>query len=171
MKRINISLTKKGSIERAIKELEQYKRDLNRKTELFVEELARIGVNIAMMTLATKGSGDSPRGADFAVEINNDGEAVKGMITVSSSSILMWEFGAGIKFNGMTSPNPKADEFGMGPGTYPGQTHVPDPGYWFYYDENGNSHYSVGTEATMPMYSASLEMIDNIYRIAKEVFQ
>ena len=171
MKQINCSLTKKGSLQNAIKQLEAYKNDINRKTERFIEELARIGINVAMMTLATKGRGDSPRDADFAVEIDNDGNAVRGVITVSSSSILFWEFGAGIKFNGTSSPNPKAAEFGMGPGTYPGQTHVPDPGYWFYYDENGDSHYSVGTEATMPMHSASMEIIDNVYKIAREIFR
>jgi len=171
MRKINCSLTKPGSLGRAIEEIKKYRNELDQKTQLFVERLANIGVNIAMMTLATKGKGDSPKGADFAIKIDKNGNVVNGLITVSSESILFWEFGAGYKFNPGGSPNPKADEFGMGPGTYPGQTHVPDPGYWFYYEENGDSHMSYGTQATMPMYVASMEMIDNIYKVAKEVFR
>jgi hypothetical protein len=92
------------------------------------------------------------------------------MLTVSSESILFWEFGSGIRFNSGTK-HPKADEFGMGPGTYPGQTHVPDPGYWYYYPKGSdNAVRSEGTQATMPMYKASMEMISKIHQIAKEVF-
>lgn len=170
MKRINCSISKAGSIKRAIEELENYKKSLSQKTELFVQRLADIGVNVAMMTLAFKGQGDSPRDADFAIKINNEGELVEGIITVSSSSILFWEFGSGIKFNGGEG-HPKAGEFGMGPGTYPGQTHVPDPGYWYYYPDGSDTAVrSYGTEATMPMHSASMEMISQVHQVAREVF-
>lgn len=170
MKRINCSITKPGSLKRAIQELENYKKSLEQKSEMFIQRLADVGINVAMMTLATKGQGDSPRDADFAVKINRNGDLVEGIITVSSSSILFWEFGSGIRFNG-GKEHPQAGTFGMGPGTYPGQTHVPDPGYWYYYPEGSDKAVrSYGTEATMPMHSAMMEMIDQVHQIAKEVF-
>ena len=67
MKKLFISLTTKGSIEKAVKALEEYKKELTNKGELFCRKLAEIGVQAAQMTLATKGSGDSSRSASFDV--------------------------------------------------------------------------------------------------------
>lgn len=178
---ITVTLSKTESIERAIQELEKYRDSIIEKNELFVKRLADIGVNAALMTLATKGQGDAERDAQFSIVFNNGGEVVNGRITISSEPKvdakgrtfyphLAWEFGAGTEFNGSTSPNPKAKEFGLGPGTYPNQTHVPEPGFWYYRDEYGDAVRSYGTQATMPMYTASLEIINNIELIAREVF-
>lgn len=91
---------------------------------------------------------------------------------------LAYEFGAGNAYNGMRVNNPYASEFGMGPGTFPEQTHVPDPGWWTMSDFPGNpsrdpltgaTQYK-GTQATMPMYNAWLEMSKNLAKIAREVF-
>lgn len=167
--RINIGMSHQ-SIQNAIAELKAYKKDLNSKCERFVKELADLGVNAAMTTLAFEGLGDAPRDADFDVKIDNDGRIIACVIRVTGEGILFWEFGAGNEFNGMNSPNPKAGAFGMGPGTYPGQTHVPIPGFWYYRDQSGESVRSYGTQATMPMYKASVEMITQIQQVAKRVF-
>ena len=177
--KLKVSLSSK-SIESAIKELEKYRDDLMRKNELFIKRLADIGVDAALMTLATKGQGDAERDANFDLTFNVEKEVVHGRITISSQPHvnqdgrvfyphLAWEFGAGNYFNTGLS-NPKASEFGMGPGTFPGQTHVPQPGFWYYRDENGDPVRSYGTQATMPMYKASLEIILQIEAIAEEVF-
>lgn len=42
--RINLSLTKKGAVDKAIKQLEDYKTDLLDKTELFVTKLIDKGI-------------------------------------------------------------------------------------------------------------------------------
>lgn len=181
MKRLYISINNSKSIDKVIKELEKYRDSLDDKLNEFIRRLADIGVNAAMMTLATKGQGDAERDADFNVEFDVDGETIKGVVSISSKPRetadgrlfyphLAWEFGAGNRFNGSTSPNPKADKFGMGPGTFPGQTHVPNPGYWYYRDENGEAVRSYGTQAIMPMYTATIEMLERINDIAKEVF-
>ena len=181
MKRLYLSLNRANDIDRIIKELEEYSKKLNDKSEVFIRKLADIGVNAAMMTLATKGQGDAERDADFNVEFEVMGEKINGVISLSSTPKttadgrvfyphLAWEFGAGNRFNGMTSPNPNASKLGMGPGTFPNQTHVPNPGYWYYRDEHGDAVRSYGTQATMPMYTATLEIISRIQEIAKEVF-
>jgi hypothetical protein len=84
------------------------------------------------------------------------------------NTLLAIEFGAGIHYN--KDPNPKASELGFGVGTFPGQIHAFDEG-WFYWDEDSQSwKYTHGVKATMPMYNASIEIIKNIKKIAKEVF-
>ena len=180
MKRIFVSLTTEGSIEKAIKALEEYKKQLINKEELFCKRLADIGVNAATHTLAFAGQGDSDRSASFDVSFEVDGDRVDGVLTVTSTPTvtkdgrvfyphLAWEFGAGNYFNGM-SPSADAQKVGMGPGTFPNQTHVPEPGFWYYRDKYGDAVRSYGTQATMPMHTAVVEMIKSIEAIAKEVF-
>ena len=171
----------KSSIDNLISQLQDYAITLDSRCEMFVKRLADIGVNAAMMTLASKGIGDAERSASFDITYTANGKRVKAVLSVTSEPNvtedgrifyphLAWEFGAGNYYNGDTSPNPKAVDFGMGVGTFPEQTHVPNPGWWYYTDENGDSTRSYGTQATMPMYNASLEMISKIESIAKEVF-
>lgn len=181
MKRLYVSLTNKGSIAKAIKELERYKEGITSKEELFCRKLLDIGVNAAMLTLAFKGQGDSDRSASFNVSFTAEGETVNGILTITSTPKktadgrlyyphLGWEFGAGNYFNGMTSPSPDAGKLGMGPGTFPNQTHVPNPGFWYYTDSSGDSVRSYGTQAIMPMHTAVVEMIESIETVAKEVY-
>lgn len=167
--RLNVTLSER-SINAAINQLRSYQKSLDAKCEMFVRRLADIGITEAMRVLAFDGVGDAPRGADFAVYVTNEGKATRAMMVVSGEGILFWEFGAGIEYNNGAA-HPKAGALGMGVGTYPGQTHVPDPGYWYYTDETGQSVRSVGTQATMPMYRASVEMFTKIYAIAREVFK
>lgn len=180
-KRLFVSLTKDGSIDNIIKELNNYKKELVDREKLFCERLADIGVNAAMLTLAFKGHGDSSREASFNVSFTVDGEMVNGVLSVTSTPNitkdgrvfyphLAWEFGAGNYFNGMTSPSPDAKKLGMGPGTFPEQRHVPDPGYWYYRDRYGDAVRSYGTQASMPMHAAVVEMLKNIETVAREVY-
>lgn len=176
-----LKLNTPGDIDRIIKYLENYRQSIIGKNEEFICRLADIGVNAAMMTLATKGQGDAERDADFNIEFEVEGEKVNGIISISSEPKetddgrvfyphLAWEFGAGNRFNGSTSPNPKASELGMGPGTFPEQKHIPNPGFWYYKDDNGDAVRSYGTQAIMPMYTASIEILERINEIAREVF-
>ena len=180
--KLTINLSKKGSLQAAIDELEAYRKKLVDREQVFCQRLADIGVNAAMMTLAFKGQGDSDRNASFDINFEVDGQTVYCRLSVTSTPTysadgrvyyphLGWEFGTGNYFNaGMKSPNPEAGKAGLGPGTFPEQTHVPDPGWWYYRDENGEAVRSYGTQATMPMYTAVVEIIQSIETIAKEVY-
>lgn len=166
------------SIEQAIKELEKYRDSLQYKCDIFIRRLAEIGVEAAQQRLAT-GQGDSSRDARFSMVFNTSEGLVEGRIIITSTPHvdkdgrvfyphLAWEFGAGIHFNNGNA-NPHAHELGMGVGTFPGQRYALND-YWWYRDDAGNLHFSQGTQATMPMYNASKEIILQIEAIAREVF-
>lgn len=178
MKIISINLSKQSTIEQAIKELEAYRDSLINKNAMFVRRLQEIGVNAAEMALA-KGQGDSDKDVRFSVVMNTAEGEVEGQIIITSTPKvdkdgrvfyphLAWEFGAGIYYNN-GNPNPKAREYGMGVGSFPGQTHALND-YWWYRDKDGQLRFSQGTEAAMPMYKASVEIISQIEQIAREVF-
>ena len=178
MKIISINLSKQSTIEQAIKELEAYRDSLIDKNAMFVRRLQEIGVNAAEMALA-KGQGDSDKDVRFSVVMNTAEGEVEGQIIITSTPKvdkdgrvfyphLAWEFGAGIYYNNGNA-NPKAKEFGMGVGTFPDQKYALYD-QWWYKDENDILHLSKGTEAAMPMYKASVEIISQIEQIAREVF-
>lgn len=80
------------------------------------------------------------------------------------SPLLLAEFGSG------WAAKNKWNIDGVGQGTMPEQTHAFDTKGWFWYDENGDKIHSYGEEPTYPMYSATIGMVIEIQRIAKEVF-
>ena len=152
--------------------LKKYRDGLEAKKIKFIEELAKIGINVAYFSIAN-GIGDTPKDATFGIRFESTGEPTIGFVTAKSESnpenLLFWEFGAGNYHN--SKENPKAADFGMGVGTYPGQTHVPDPGFWWYKKEGDKkAHYSVGTKAAMPMFNASVVMAKKVEEVAREVF-
>ena len=153
--------------------LKKYRDGLEVKKVEFVRKLADVGIRMADFSLRI-GAGDTPKDITFAFHFDSTGEPTIGFLRGVSENpehLLFWEFGAGNKYNGMTSPNPKASDLGMGIGTYPGQTHVPDPGFWWYKKEGDKkAHYSVGTKAAMPMFNASVEMAEKVEEVAREVF-
>lgn len=169
MKRINVSLTKDGSIQRAIKELEAYKQSLRSKSDIFVEKLALLGVPVIDERIA-QAAGDSDKSHYTHIKIRSFGDYSEAVLEVQGKDILFLEFGAGIHYNTAagTSPHPKGAEFGYTIGSYGLGQGAKD--YWFYTADTGESIMSHGTQATMPMYSAEMEIIDKIHKIAKEVF-
>lgn len=154
------------SINNAIKRLEEYKEEFAYKNELFVQRLANIGLTVARAKVVSV-KGDANTNVLFEVKLDSFGSFKQARIKMSGEDVLFIEFGAGIHYN--PTDHPLANEFGYGVGTYPGQTHAYDD-YWFYVDEDGVKHMSQGTEAAMPMYEATLEIIKQIRTIAKEVF-
>jgi len=175
---LTYTISNQKSIEDAIKYFEDYRDKLIDRSGLFVRRLQEIGVTAAKARLAT-GQGDSDKNAQFYVTFNTSEGIAEGKITITSTPKtddkgrtfyphLAWEFGAGIYFNNGNA-NPKAKEFGMGVGTFPEQKNAYRD-YWWYKDDSGNLHLSQGTQATMPMYNASIEIIKSIEQIASEVF-
>lgn len=172
-KTITISLSQ-SSIQNAIKELRQYQNDLNRKCEEFCRRLTELGKINAEARV-----NESPLGkyVTITTDIQPEKSGCKAMLIATGvtkstdcgdvNTLLLIEFGAGIHYNPVD--NPKAGELGFGVGTFPGQTHAFEDG-WYYPGDDGEWHYTHGVKATMPMYNASTEMLLNIRKIAKEVF-
>lgn len=163
------------SIQSAINQLEQYKLTFMRKVEIFTERLAEYGKSIALEKIA-----ESPIGKTVVLRSEKnamDAGCKMALIAVGQTheaegyapfnTLLAIEFGAGIYYNPI--PNPKANDLGYGVGTFPGQIHAFEDG-WYYLGLDDKWHYTHGVKATMPMYSATVAIIQDVKKIAKEVF-
>ena len=165
----------KKDMQRLQNSLKTYSNNLQAKCREFIERLGQLGLEVAKAHLSTGARDDDfPDNCSLAVNIDNEGNPTKGVLVITSDPHvtkdgrvfyphLALEFGVGNKHN--KSAPQRAGEFGMGPGTFPKQTHIPEPGYWYY---RGEQHF--GVEATMPMFEASQEMMKSINEVAKEVF-
>lgn len=166
------------SINKLIKDIKSYQTDFNKKMQIFVRKLAESGIPVIDSNMEkanfTYDSNGIQSGTDTThttkVKVTSNESVVTAVLTAKGEEILFIEFGAGIYYNGSvgSSPHPKGEEFGYLIGTY-------GKGYgskkvWGYYDDSGKLILTYGVEATMPMYRASLEMANNVVRIAREVF-
>ena len=175
-KNISEELSVKG-IEAIKRQLLQYKDSLPIKCEKLVSRLLKSGVEVSQSRI-----NESPLGKYVTVttNISADNIGCKGILLAKGavkeqdgyapfSILLAIEFGAGVHFN--PTPNPLiSSEFPYGVGTFPGQTHAYQD-MWFYWDENTQEWKPThGAKATMPMYSADMQIIQNVVKYAKEVF-
>lgn len=159
-------------IDKAIKELEQYKQELIRKTALLREKvadkiagLAQSGFNGAIVDDVLKGG---VKTAQVTVSLSNTDDV---SLVIANGEDAVWvEFGAGVYHNGSagSSPHPEGSELGFTIGGYGkgmGKKEV-----WGYY-EGDELRLTHGTPAIMPMYNAVKTVCDEIADIAREVFK
>ena len=166
-------MSSKG-IQSIIDQLRNYKQELHEKTELLCQRLAEAGLTVAQAKV-----GESPLGKTILLRIDMEPSKTgcKAMLFASGqtksndygsiNTLLLVEFGAGVFYN--PSDNPKAGELGYGIGTFPGQVHAFEDG-WYYWGEDEQWHYTHGTKASMTMYNASVTIREKVAEIAKEVF-
>lgn len=169
-----------SGIENIKKELLSYKEnDLPRLLDLFVQRLAEVGIPVIeqRMNEASISYEDSgvEVGADpshlAVVKVNSFGDYARARLIVSGKDLFFIEFGAGTSYNGDvgSSPHPKGEEFGFTIGSY-------GKGYgarkvWGYYADSGELVLTRGVKATMPVYSAEMEIISSVLKVAREVFR
>ena len=160
-----------------IRELQKHKDDLPNKCKKLVSELLQSGVEVSKARIS-----DSPLGKYVTVTTNLSSEKMgcKGILLAKGavkeqdgyapfSILLAIEFGSGVHFNPI--PNPLSAEMGYGVGTFPGQIHAFDTNGWYFWSEEKQQWiHSYGVKATMPMYNADIEIIQNVVKFAKEVF-
>ena len=152
-----------SSIAAAIKELREYQKWVESKTEILMERLAMIGAKEASVRFASAiYDGDN----DVVVDVERIPNGWK--ITASGEAVCFIEFGAGVYYNGSEPyPNPRPGgvsgigEYGQGKGKQ---------NTWGYYDSGNKLHLTHGNPAAMPMYYASVEIERAIRSIAREVF-
>ena len=169
-------LSVKG-IEALKSQLLQYKDSLSIKCETLVSRLLQSGVEVSQSKIS-----ESPLGKYVTVttNISADKMGCKGILLAKGavkeqegyepfSILLAVEFGAGIHYN--PTPNPLiGSEFPYGVGTYPGQTHAYEDMWWYWDEKTQEWKPTHGVKATMPMYSADMQIIQNVVKTAKEVF-
>ena len=173
MKTISLDVFNEQSINAAIAELNAYGKGLEKKAELLCERLANLGYEVAFQLLSEHVySGETISSLQVIEESPN-----RYILQAGSVAILFLEFGAGIHGGG----HPLAGEFGMGPGTYPGQTHAFDPGGWWFPTDDANLAvrtdkdgqmwgHSYGNPPYMPMYNTAQDLRREVEQIAREVF-
>ena len=169
-------LSVKG-IEALKSQLLQYNDSLSIKCEKLVSRLLQSSVAVSKARIS-----ESPLGkyVTITTDISANKMGCKGILLAKGavkeqegyapfSILLAIEFGAGVHFN--PTPNPISAEMGYGVGTFPGQIHAMEPGGWYFWSEEKQQWiHSYGVKATMPMYSADMQIIQNVVKTAKEVF-
>ena len=175
MKTINFELST-DSIDKAIAELERYRKSLETKKKTLLDRLAHLGEDVVAEVMAGVPEEISMSNeSDYQPGIKNEGETV--IIYLHGAKVAFVEFSAGITYGipGSEYPTEAGAPYGMG--TYnPESDKWQDPNGWWFWDptnpkakKSGYVH-TWGNRAYMPMYHAEEAIIIDAVRIAKEVF-
>lgn len=170
---IQVPLSVRG-IEKAIQELDEYKRWLKRCSENLLSKLADRGYQIASAKFQNVTyDGEN----DVKVSVDDRGKSVKAVVAVGSS-VLFIEFGTGIVYPDV---HPEAASNGMNRGEY-GKGHGKNR-TWYYYGEPGSNGTVVrdntvkgpliathGNPANMAMYNTVKELKSILPQLVKESF-
>ena len=165
-------------VDKALKDVQEYKRWLQRKTDELARRLAVYGYDVAFNILASHiFSGDTV--GSLKVTRKGDGQY---LVSAASEALLFIEFGAGLQGYGHENPV-SLDGKKFGPGTYPGgKGHWNDPkGWWYETDDpklivrtskkTGKSYgHSYGNRPYAPMYTAVKTLQQELEQIVREVF-
>jgi hypothetical protein len=161
-----------GEIDSAIKQLNSYKQEMERKLETLRKKVAEKISNYSQSGFASAIVDDLLNGthktADVKVSVEDRGNV---SVVIAAGEDAVWvEFGAGVYHNGSagSSPHPSGAELGFTIGSYGkgmGSRKV-----WGFY-ENGELQLTHGTPATMPMYKAARTVCAEIASIAREVWK
>lgn len=167
---IEVKLNTK-SINKAIRELDKYKRELLAKEKLLLEKLSMIGVREASVRFTTAIYDGTN---DVNVTLTETGKGYA--IIAQGEAVAFIEFGAGVYHNTSEPyPNPRPEgivgigEYGKGKGKRRAWFYKGDPGSNGELQKNG-AVKTRGNPAAMPMWYATEEMRKSVLKIAKEVF-
>lgn len=157
MPRIDVDIFDYASVSRAARRLDEYTADLIEKANTVCERLASMGAVRASLDFARaiyNGTND----VAVTVEPIDNGYAIH----ARGDAVLFIEFGSGASY-GYGHPEPEE----YGPGTYPGKGHWDNPNGWWY----GSHEHSYGNPPAAAMYHAKQDVINEVQRIADEVFR
>lgn len=152
--------------------LEDYKNGLDDKARLISDRLADVGITIARQNVGGEYGSYLIFGKEFdgdncifyATDSGDIHVTWDGSEGYDVSPLLLCEFGSG-----QFADNPFSVPLPVGQGTMPKQTHAFDPNGWWW-KVNGETHHSIGVPPDSPMYHASLEIMDKVVEVAREVF-
>ena len=161
--KIRVDPFDKASINAAIKQVQEYKKDFLAKEKLFVKRLAEIGVSVATTGFAIA---DYDGIKDVTVRLEWNGN--KAVIIAEGETVGFIEFGTGIR-------NPEWDNSGMDytppkHGTY-GKKRGARPHGWYFKPGEGAVQHTYGNPPAEAMRTARDVMIERVARIAREVFR
>ena len=177
---ITIDVFDPASIDRAVNEIREYSRWVQRKTDELRKRVAELISNQAQAifnsSVADNGfkviNGnpvDDTRFGEVTVTVQPEGDNTTVIIASGKDAVFM-EFGAGVYYNGSvgSSPNPLGTALGFTIGSYGKGNGAKE--VWGYYGDDGEIHLTHGAPASMPLYKAVQSVSRDIARIAREVF-
>lgn len=162
--KIKIDPFDKVSINEAIKQLKEYKKDFLVKEQIFIKRLAEIGVSVASTGFSLA---DYDGTKDVVVTMEPSGNRVK--VIASGKTVGFIEFGTGVRYpewdnSGMEYTPPKHGTYGKGMGTRP-------KGWWFTSSEGVASQHTYGNQPAEAMRTARDVMVERVIQIAREVWK
>ena len=170
MKTISVKLDPQ-SVADAIKELEEYKKEVERRSKLLVQTLTVLGVEIVRVKIVGMGvyySGELLSGVDgyFSPILN------AGFVKVSSDHVAFVEFGTGVV--GQASPHTNGEYLSKAAWSYASGAKIftTKDGRvgWIYPTDDGGFRFTEGMQSRPFMYETALELQREFPRIARAVF-
>lgn len=162
-----------NEINKAIKEITEYKKDFISKCEQLRQRLAdkicehsQRGFNGAVVDdLTAESGGTRPANVNVVVE---EGEGEMTLIIALGEDAVWVEFGAGVYHNGSagSSSNPYGTSLGFTIGSFGDNGRKRT---WGFYEDN-ELKITHGTPAAMPMFNAMQSIVQDIHDVVKEVF-
>ena len=158
MKNIQVNILDPKSVDKAIKELNAYKKEVETKTIALAQRLTDLGADIVRMKIVSMGAYDSGEllsGVDgyFSPSLN------AGFIRVTSDHVAFVEFGTGVV--GQQNPHQTGSKIFT---TQDGRVG------WIYPTDDGGFRFTEGMVSRPFMYETAVELERQYMQIAKEVF-
>lgn len=152
------------SVDMALKQIQQYKKDFLEKEQEFVRRLSEIGVSVAQAGFATADY-DGVNDVEVRMEKTASGYAV----IASGETVGFIEFGTGVKYpewdnTGMDYTPPAHGTYGKGQGKNPW-------GWWFKGSDGAVARHTYGNQPAEAMRTARDQMVERVTQIAREVWR
>lgn len=173
MRRLKADLSVKG-LRQLQKDLDRYKNDVIYKTKLFAERLSERGVEIARVKVAQY---DAIFTGDLIQSIHNEYKesnkyGATFIVVTDSEHAAFVEFGTGqygIDFP-YPYPLPQGVTWDYAVGKTIRKNSATGRYFWFYPGTDGKWHYTEGMPARPFMFETSMELMQIVTQVAKEVF-
>ena len=170
---ITINPYDKKSIEKAIKQLNEYKNKLAEKEAEMVRRVAQLGLNVASVKFNQALYAGTN---DVTCRVEQNGTTA--IIYAEGEAVGFIEFGTGVRHPehiGFADYKPPEH------GTY-GKGLGKNPGWWDYYGDPGNKGHTIhtrkgpkvrtsGNDPAYAMFDAITSMVEQIAQIAREVWK
>lgn len=171
MKNIKVNILDPKSIDKAIKQLDKYKQEVEQKTITLVQRLTDLGANLVRVKIVEMGAYDTGEllsGVEgyFSPVLN------AGFVRVTSDHVAFVEFGTGIV--GQNNPHKNGEylslaSWGYATGSKIFTTKDGRVG-WVYPTDDGGFRFTEGMSSRPFMYETALELERQYAKVAKEVF-
>lgn len=152
------------SIENAIKQVNQYRKEFDAKEKEFVRRLGELGVSVASTGFALA---DYDGVNDVQVIMQQNGKNVS--VIAFGEAVGFIEFGTGVRYpewdnSGMEYTPPKHGTYGEGRGKRP-------HGWFFKQSEGAAAIHTYGNPPAEAMRTARDTMVERVIQIAREVWK